>query len=223
MDVHMPVMDGMEATRNIRSHLKYARLPIIAVTAAVTQEEQESYLACGMNAVLAKPVNPGGLIKLLSQWIVRQSGDSAKAMQLPVEQPILQEHNQAKALSWADLSRVLTEFDLENIKSIPKDKPEFLLRMLQKFFDGFNDKAKIITDHINNGELDAAKTIIHTIKGVAGNLGAMNLHQACVVIESQLKQGEFDAKEFQAWLKSFDDTLLNIADLLHIQLSCPEK
>ena len=227
MDVHMPVMDGMEATRNIRSHLKYARLPIIAVTAAVTQEEQESYLACGMNAVLAKPVNPGGLIKLLSQWIVRQSGDSAKAVQLPVEQPTeqptLQEHNQAKALSWADLSRVLTEFDLENIKSIPKDKPEFLLRMLQKFFDGFNDKAKIITDHINNGELDAAKTIIHTIKGVAGNLGAMNLHQACVVIESQLKQGEFDAKEFQAWLKSFDDTLLNIADLLHIQLSFPEK
>ncbi len=215
MDVHMPVMDGMEATRNIRNYPKYAHLPVIALTAGVMQEEQESYMACGMNAFLPKPVNPEDLIKLLSQWISRHDVDSVRIELSPLEQPTLKENNHAEALNWKDLSRALPEFDLEDIASIFEDEPQMLLSMLQEFFEEFNGEAKIIAEQINNGKMDAAKAMIHTIKGVAGNLGAMNLHQACTVFESQLMQVEFADKELHEWLKSFDDTMLNIEELLH--------
>ena len=215
MDVHMPVMDGIAATRNIRSYPKYARLPVIALTAGVTLEEQESYFACGMNAFLAKPVNPEDLIRLLSQWIGKQDEDSSKAVLLPSEQSSLQANNQDEAAGWADLALALPEFDLENIASIVGDDPEFLLSMLQEFYEDFNGEAKTIVDQISNGEIAAAKALLHTFKGVAGNLGAMNLHQACVVFESQLQQGGFNAKELHTWLKSFDDTMLNVEAVLH--------
>ncbi len=71
MDVQMPVMDGIEATRIIRTQTKYANLPIIALTAGVTQEEQESYYAVGMNDFVPKPVNPQMLITCLNNWVAK--------------------------------------------------------------------------------------------------------------------------------------------------------
>ena len=69
MDIHMPVMDGKEATAIIRSQPELADLPIIALTAGVTAEEIASYLAIGMNGVIAKPVNPDTLLAVLIKWI----------------------------------------------------------------------------------------------------------------------------------------------------------
>ena len=68
MDVHMPVMDGLEATRQIRSSLGL-QLPIIALTAGVTQEEQDICLGTGMNDFVATPVHPEALILALARWI----------------------------------------------------------------------------------------------------------------------------------------------------------
>ncbi|CAK0775541.1 two-component system, sensor histidine kinase [Gammaproteobacteria bacterium] len=69
MDVHMPLMDGIETTKQIRKQAQYAQLPIIALTAGVTTEERERCLACGMNNFVAKPINPEELINLLQQRI----------------------------------------------------------------------------------------------------------------------------------------------------------
>lgn len=69
MDVHMPVMDGLEATKRIRANPDYADLPIIALTAGVTQEEREGSLSSGMNDFVAKPVNPEALIAALTKWV----------------------------------------------------------------------------------------------------------------------------------------------------------
>ncbi|CAK0758487.1 two-component system, sensor histidine kinase [Gammaproteobacteria bacterium] len=69
MDVHMPVMGGVEATKRIRLDQKYLDLPIIALTAGVTQEEQDKCLASGMNDFIAKPINPENLITTLTKWV----------------------------------------------------------------------------------------------------------------------------------------------------------
>ena len=69
MDVHMPVMGGVEATRRIRAQAKYASLPIIALSAGVTQEERDNCLSCGMNDFVAKPVNPEALLAALLKWV----------------------------------------------------------------------------------------------------------------------------------------------------------
>ncbi len=69
MDVHMPEMGGVEATECIRLESKYQKLPIIALTAGVTQDERDKCLACGMDDFVAKPVNPEELINALNKWI----------------------------------------------------------------------------------------------------------------------------------------------------------
>lgn len=69
MDVHMPIMDGFEATRQIRRHNQFANLPVIALTAGVTQEEQDLCIQSGMNDFVAKPINPQQLISTLKRWL----------------------------------------------------------------------------------------------------------------------------------------------------------
>ncbi len=69
MDVHMPVMDGLEATHEIRRSLCFANIPVIALTAGVTKEEREQCLAYGMNDFINKPINMTQLLSTLVRWI----------------------------------------------------------------------------------------------------------------------------------------------------------
>ena len=69
MDVQMPVMDGLEATRLIRAQYSAEQLPIIAMTAHAMEEERQSCLNAGMNDHLTKPVEPRALARTLEHWI----------------------------------------------------------------------------------------------------------------------------------------------------------
>ena len=71
MDVHMPIMDGFEATQRIRSLAQFAQLPVIALSAGVTQEERHLCLAAGMNDFVNKPINTQQLISTLTRWICK--------------------------------------------------------------------------------------------------------------------------------------------------------
>ena len=67
MDVQMPVMDGFEATRRIRSQLGLKDLPVIAMTANAMKGDRDTYIAAGMNDYVAKPVDFDQLIKVINQ------------------------------------------------------------------------------------------------------------------------------------------------------------
>lgn len=69
MDIHMPTMDGIEATRQLRQDERYARIPIIALTADSMVGDKERSLAAGMNDHLAKPIDPERLIAVASRWL----------------------------------------------------------------------------------------------------------------------------------------------------------
>jgi CheY-like chemotaxis protein len=69
MDIHMPVMNGIEATNIIRSQEKYAHLPIIALTAGITELERNNCTACGINDFITKPVNKDKLSEALELWL----------------------------------------------------------------------------------------------------------------------------------------------------------
>ncbi len=69
MDCQMPVMDGYEATRRIRQTSSHAELPILALTANVMKEDNKKALECGMNDVIAKPVNPDQMLITMAKWI----------------------------------------------------------------------------------------------------------------------------------------------------------
>jgi len=69
MDIHMPEMDGLEATAKIRALPGYAHVPIIALTAEAFTEERERCLQAGMNDHLSKPVRPNDLFATLLRWL----------------------------------------------------------------------------------------------------------------------------------------------------------
>ena len=69
MDIQMPVMDGLEATRRIRADSRYAQLPIIAVSAGITSTERDACLSCGMNDFVPKPIHAEILIETLCRWV----------------------------------------------------------------------------------------------------------------------------------------------------------
>ncbi len=77
MDVHMPVMDGMQATRVIRADEQLRDMPVLAMTASVLQQEQEQCLQAGMNSHLSKPVDPLQLFTALLSWLNQRVPESA--------------------------------------------------------------------------------------------------------------------------------------------------
>lgn len=68
MDVRMPVLDGYQATKKIRSDFKLARLPIIAMTADSTEQDRAECLSAGMNDYVSKPINPSEIFTILAKW-----------------------------------------------------------------------------------------------------------------------------------------------------------
>ncbi len=201
MDVHMPEMGGIEATKIIRAQSKWKALPILALTAGVTREEREACEASGMNDVIAKPINPEALIESLRQWInptnavtSARSGDGGN--------------------SWAEIEEELPGFDLCALKTMIGGDSGILRALLQTFFADFAGESSVIMASIQQPDLALAEKQLHRLKGSAGNLGAKRLHQASETLDAQLKKGSYSHESLQAWLKVFDETMVMLANLL---------
>ncbi|CAH2032009.1 PhnD/SsuA/transferrin family substrate-binding protein [Trichlorobacter ammonificans] len=91
MDIQMPVLDGLEATRRIRRDPRFAELPIIAVTAHAYQEEQDRCREAGMNAHIVKPVNAQIMFSTIEQWLQPSGRPARHAVALPVDEGRLHE------------------------------------------------------------------------------------------------------------------------------------
>src|SRR5690606_2793428 len=97
MDIQMPEMDGMRATRTLRSDSRYQQLPIIAMTAHAMAGDRELSLAAGMNDHITKPLDPEPLYAALARWLPRRrSSDPAPATQVTL--PVLENEAQQAGL-----------------------------------------------------------------------------------------------------------------------------
>jgi|GEM_PF-610393 len=173
MDVQMPEMDGMEATRIIRMKLSASDLPIIALTAHAMDAERRRCLEVGMNDHLAKPINPQHLLKVLLRWI--GSNVSASSVLFVTD-------NAPERLP--ELAGLGLDKALERLGSLA-----LLKRMLPRLRDQYADAAPRIQALITNGELFEAERLAHSLKGVAGTLEAVVIYQIAQKLEDQLHLG----------------------------------
>jgi two-component system sensor histidine kinase/response regulator len=199
MDVQMPVMDGLTATREIRKMPPFLSLPIIAMTANAMPQDRVRCIEAGMSDYLSKPIDPGLLWKTLHQWLVPDA-------ELP-DVATLQEPQDA-AGSFSDWS--IEGLDTATGLRLMGGKPALYLDMLRKFVLKQANVAERIRNALVAGDPAAAERIVHTLKGLCGSIGAQALQQQAGTLESMLRSGGPD-QALQAPLADLED---DIADLI---------
>ena len=210
MDVRMPVMDGLTATRLIRHELGLTDLPIIAFTAGVMTAEQQAARAAGANDVLAKPVDLERMTAVLLRWAPasRPSGgegtqegaavgadegagvrlaDPATSAPSPQSPPAVSESEEAP-----DDLPAIPGIDRVSAKRALGGDRAFFLRLLDRFLTEYADVVEQTRRDLAAGDRETAARRIHTLCGLAGSFGALELMATAGGLEAALRRGETD-------------------------------
>jgi signal transduction histidine kinase/CheY-like chemotaxis protein len=162
MDMHMPVMDGLEASAKIIE--LGVNVPIVAMTANVMADDMEVYKSSGMNDCVGKPFTSQELWRCLLKYL-KPVNNAAFNIKTPEKKP------QVKVS--------LLETDLEFMKKLQKT----FLKYNQKKFDD-------IANALKAGEIELAHRLVHTLKSNAGQIGRTSLQEAAADVELSLKDGK---------------------------------
>lgn len=175
MDLHMPEMDGLEATRRIRTLAQGSQVPIIAMTAAVMEEDRERCRIAGMNDFVPKPVDPDELIRVLGRYL--------KPNETPLSSVRIEE-------SCSTPLPNLPGFDLPSaLRRVGGDRA-LLLRLLSDFAQSHANFSTELADRLSHGQPHEAASMLHTFKGVTSNLGMSALSETVRSLESEVRAGQ---------------------------------
>ena len=184
MDIQMPVMNGYEATGAIRSDPRFEDLPIIAMTAHAMAGDEDKSLKAGMNGHVTKPIDPGQLFATLQKWI-KPSEKRAQVQQpeVPVESP----ESKKAVPEENELPESLSGFDLATGLERLRGNKRLYRKLLLDFGAKYTRVGGEINKALDSKDLKEAHSLIHNLKGLAGNLAATGLHAASVNLEKLVK------------------------------------
>ncbi|MDX8125721.1 CHASE domain-containing protein [Methylomonas sp. OY6] len=202
MDIHMPVMSGLAATEQIRRNPEYQSLPIIALSAGVTQEERDKCLASGMNEFVVKPIQPMQLVKVLCQQIGRS----------PVGASVNGPVTNARDVS-AFCLRDLPGFDFSNTLDLLDGDESFLSELLGSFKNSTASTLIALDDLLEKRDLQKARDVLHGLKGVAANLGANRVEQAATRFCLSLKQDSLNPADYAEFKRIMTEALTALEPL----------
>jgi len=188
MDVQMPVMDGLEATRRMRAIPSLNGLPILAMTAHAMLDEQNHCLAAGMDDFLSKPIEPPVLFAKLAQWL--EGARSIRRNRLVVPAPKAQPQVLPQETKPSRLPTNLPGISIQAGLHYCNDKEEFYLRMLREFMSSKHSEGMALRRQIEAGGGEQAVRMAHSMKSVAGAIGAMELSQIAAQLEHALRDGQ---------------------------------
>jgi signal transduction histidine kinase/DNA-binding response OmpR family regulator len=201
MDIQMPIMDGYTATRIIRKDTQFNNLPIIAMTANAMEEDKKQATESGMNDHVAKPIDVKRLFDVLTKWI-----------NIPEERRIEKITDNTDEITESiiipDLDGINTEIGLNRVGGNTK----LYLKILNKFRISQADAIERIETAFDAGDNETSKREAHTLKGLAGNIGAEALQQAAQAVENQIKEGN----KTLAGLNVLSELLVKIIESLRI-------
>jgi len=182
VDLQMPEMDGLEFTRRIRERADGAALPIVAMTAHAMVEERERCLAAGMNDHLAKPIEPEAVIRTVRRWVGAKTLNEAAQRTGNAAAPAMESAPQPADAAAGDL-RALTTIDTEAALRRCAGNEKLLRTLLREFRRHHAESLAELARARESGNRAAAKALLHTLKGSAGNIGAREVAAAAAALE----------------------------------------
>ena len=192
MDIQMPVMDGLMATSEIRKHSEYKDLPIVALTADAMTGTKEKCVDAGMNDLTTKPLDPDEVFGVLVNYIKpnalhsRQAGIRHKPI---AKSQIPKTKNQKTKVP--EIPGLNTQSALARMNN----KQNLYLSILEKFYSNNQNVITEIKSTLDKEDHETAQRLIHTLKGVTGNIGADNLHKKTKLVEESIREKDSEKIE----------------------------
>lgn len=183
MDLQMPVMDGFEAAKAIRTIPEYKEVPIIALSAAVMQQDKEFTSAAGMNEHLSKPIDYDTLIEVLIRWIKPRQ----KVFNFP--------ENKKNVIEHEEIFGTIEGIDLKELSNRIGKNGEKIKRYLLYFCNEYENFESGID--FSNLQTESFKHLIHTLKGASGNLSMVKVYALVNAIENADDAKEIEGLAFQ--------------------------
>lgn len=205
MDVQMPIMDGYKATEILRKTYSNLELPIIAMTANALRGDRERTIESGMNDYIAKPINPQLLFDTLEKWLI---GKGTKNGETFIERT-------------SDENIHILDFDKTLIRL--GNKQDFYYDLLKRYCENYANLVEEFSDMRLNQQNDEAKRLIHSLKSVTGNIGAMKLSRFIVQFEEQYESyDEISIGEKLEELSNLNEELISTIKSI-LSIKAPEE
>jgi signal transduction histidine kinase/CheY-like chemotaxis protein len=205
MDMQMPVMDGVTATKAIRSNPRFSSLPIIAMTANAMDSDRQMCLDAGMNDHLAKPIDPDKLFAALLRWIApRAAGGSQFVVASPT--PSAPEVNSD--------SLVIPGIDTATALKRTGGNQKRYEALLSRFADSQATAVSDIRAALAANDSLTAQRLAHSLKGAAANLGATALAEVAAKAESAINSNQNIDLYLEALSNSLSSTVVAISAAL---------
>nr|WP_305908183.1 hybrid sensor histidine kinase/response regulator [Methylomarinum sp. Ch1-1]MDP4520995.1 response regulator [Methylomarinum sp. Ch1-1] len=176
MDCQMPVMDGYTATRRLRRQQRFKDLPILAMTANAMAGDREKVIEAGMNDHISKPINVYEMFHTMAKWI--------KPAQPVAEDNPVAEMEKTEVASFPELPGI----DVNAGMAVCQYKSELYRKLLGRFRDNQHDFEAQFRAACASSDAQAAVRCAHSLKGVAGNIGATGVRQAAEALEFACKE-----------------------------------
>jgi PAS domain S-box-containing protein len=208
MDMQMPVMDGLTATREIRKLPKLASLPVVAMTANVMMADLQACADAGMIDHVAKPIDPDALFATLMKWIPRRESMPQSAANDQAVPEVGAAKDAIEAIDGLDVKA--------GLRRVLNKRPSYI-SLLRKFVSGQAGAVAVIRSQLAAGEHEAAQRAAHTLKGLAGTIGAVVLQEQAGAVEHAVKAGQ-EAGDIERQLTNTQNELDRLVQALKLAL-----
>jgi signal transduction histidine kinase/CheY-like chemotaxis protein len=178
MDLQMPEMDGYQATAKLRSNARFAALPIIAMTAHATIEERQRCLAAGMSDHVSKPIDPDSLFETVGRFY--KPADTGPITTGPKQ-------TELSATAANDLPSI-AGLDTKGGLARVGGNQKLYVKLLRQFIEQQAPAVEQVADAMAKGSIALAERLAHSLKGVAGNLGATRVQSAAGALEKLIRE-----------------------------------
>jgi PAS domain S-box-containing protein/hemerythrin-like metal-binding protein len=208
MDIQMPVIDGLTATRALRSRAGFETLPIIAMTAHTMTHEQELNTAAGMNGHIGKPFDNASFYRTLAKWIPKAKQKITDAtLALPAKPEILPDAgNELSSLRGVDVAAALARFCGNEVS---------YRRWLEDFVATAGGVFDQIRSEITAEQGEKAGKLVHAFKGRVGMLGMTDLHGIVCALESVLHDGTSADELLSTLERSINEMRIELARVVN--------